>query len=96
MFLQFEHEFKNYGKGLRKIKFSHGGQDSQFWAGHYGSKMAGACVRMEVPDGLPQEGPEQQEQTNCPEPYYPPEDYPPEPYFLREEESDSEEYDSEG
>lgn len=54
MLLQFEHEFKNYGKGLRKIKFSHGGQDTRFWAGHFGSKMAGACIKLEVPDGVPQ------------------------------------------
>jgi hypothetical protein len=48
--LQFEHEFKNYGKGLRRIKFIHGGQDIRYWAGHYGSKMAGACIKLEIPE----------------------------------------------
>ncbi|KAG7201956.1 hypothetical protein KM043_004660 [Ampulex compressa] len=38
------HEFKNYGPGLRKISFYDGGKDRSFWAGHYGSKMAGACI----------------------------------------------------
>ncbi|XP_034172150.2 F-box only protein 6 [Osmia lignaria lignaria] len=43
------HEFRNYGPGLRQISFYHGGKDSQFWAGHYGSKMAGACVYVKIP-----------------------------------------------
>lgn len=43
------HEFKNYGPGLRKISFYHGGADKLFWAGHYGSKMAGACVYVKIP-----------------------------------------------
>lgn len=47
---QFESEFKNYGKGLRKILFGHGGQDKVGWAGHYGSKMAGACITLEIPE----------------------------------------------
>lgn len=45
------HEFKNYGPGLRKISFYHGGADKLFWAGHYGSKMAGACVYVKIPTG---------------------------------------------
>lgn len=44
------HEFRNYGPGLRKITFYHGGMDNAFWAGHYGSKMAGACVRVQIPE----------------------------------------------
>ncbi|XP_054006887.1 F-box only protein 44-like [Hylaeus anthracinus] len=43
------HEFTNYGPGLRKISFYHGGVDKSFWAGHYGSKMAGACVYVKIP-----------------------------------------------
>lgn len=46
---QMSHEFKNYGPGLRKISFYHGGADKLFWAGHYGSKMAGACVYVKIP-----------------------------------------------
>ncbi|XP_076178243.1 F-box only protein 6 isoform X2 [Ptiloglossa arizonensis] len=43
------HEFTNYGQGLRKISFYHGGSDQLFWLGHYGSKMAGACVYVKLP-----------------------------------------------
>lgn len=46
---QILHEFKNYGPGLRRICFCHGGTDKLFWAGHYGSKMAGACVCVKIP-----------------------------------------------
>ena len=37
-----EHVFKDYGSGVRFVRFADGGKDTQFWAGHYGSKMAGA------------------------------------------------------
>ena len=43
-FLQVEHTFSNYGPGLRYIHFFHRGKDTQFWAGHYGCKMAGSQV----------------------------------------------------
>lgn len=43
------HEFVGYGPGLRAISFCHSGVDSQYWAGHYGSKMAGACVCVKIP-----------------------------------------------
>lgn len=33
-------------KGLREINFYHSGSDTQFWAGHYGSKMSGAVVKI--------------------------------------------------
>ena len=46
---QVMHEFTNYGPGLRTISFYHGGMDHSFWAGHYGSKMAGASVYMKIP-----------------------------------------------
>ncbi|KAK0162361.1 hypothetical protein PV327_008705 [Microctonus hyperodae] len=42
----FEHEFSDYGLGLKTISFEHSGSDTLFWAGHYGSKMAGASVIM--------------------------------------------------
>ncbi|XP_076244678.1 F-box only protein 6 isoform X2 [Calliopsis andreniformis] len=47
--LKVTHEFINYGPGLTKILFYHGGVDGLFWAGHYGSKMAGACVYVKFP-----------------------------------------------
>jgi hypothetical protein len=46
---QVSHVFHNYGPGVRFIKFYHGGIDTQFWAGHYGSKMSGACVKLMIP-----------------------------------------------
>lgn len=49
---QVKHEFKNYGRGLRKIRFADGGRDRQHWAGHYGSKMAGAHVKVKIPDAI--------------------------------------------
>ncbi|XP_058806093.1 F-box only protein 2-like isoform X2 [Phymastichus coffea] len=46
---KFSHEFKNYGKGLRKIKFGHGGQDRSYVVGdNYGTKMAGACIKLKI------------------------------------------------
>ncbi|KAF7383426.1 hypothetical protein HZH66_012776 [Vespula vulgaris] len=48
--LNVSHEFKDYGLGLKKISFYHGGMDKSFWAGHYGSKMAGACVIVKIPE----------------------------------------------
>jgi hypothetical protein len=47
--MQISHVFENYGRGLREINFTHGGMDKAFWAGHYGSKMAGACISVRVP-----------------------------------------------
>ena len=41
--------FQKYGPGVRFIRFYHGGKDTQFWAGHYGSKMSGACVKLMIP-----------------------------------------------
>ncbi|XP_074654806.1 F-box only protein 6-like isoform X2 [Tubulanus polymorphus] len=34
-------------EGLRYIKFIHSGKDTQFWAGHYGSKFTGASVKFD-------------------------------------------------
>nr|CAD7261800.1 unnamed protein product [Timema shepardi] len=41
--------FNNYKNGVRYVLFHHGGVDSQFWAGHYGSKMTGARVELSLP-----------------------------------------------
>ena len=41
-----EHFFRNYGVGVRYVKFEHDGQDTQFWAGHYGSKITGSTVKL--------------------------------------------------
>lgn len=42
--------FENYGQGLRYIVFEHEGVDTQFWAGHYGSKMSGGVVKLSFPE----------------------------------------------
>lgn len=41
-----EHTFRGYPVGVRRVRFRHAGQDTQFWAGHYGSKMTAASVRL--------------------------------------------------
>lgn len=41
-----QHQFKDYGKGVRYVRFADGGKDTKWWGGHYGSKMAGARVRI--------------------------------------------------
>lgn len=40
------HMFSNYGSGVRFLRFADAGKDTQFWAGHYGSKMAAAWARV--------------------------------------------------
>ncbi|KAK6641688.1 hypothetical protein RUM44_013403 [Polyplax serrata] len=42
--VKVSHVFTNYGPGVKFIEFYHGGMDSQFWKGHYGSKMTGSTV----------------------------------------------------
>ena len=49
---QVSHVFENYGTGLRVISFEHSGRDRLYWAGHYGSKMAGACVSVKIPENI--------------------------------------------
>ena len=41
------HVFRGYKSGVRYVLFVDGGKDTQFWAGHYGSKMAAAHVHVE-------------------------------------------------
>ena len=36
---QMTHVFKDYGPGARFIRFTHGGSDTQFWAGWYGIRV---------------------------------------------------------
>ena len=42
---KLEHTFKEYPAGVRYIKFKDYGQDTKFWAGYYGAKLAGATAR---------------------------------------------------
>ncbi|VDM96030.1 unnamed protein product [Thelazia callipaeda] len=48
---KIEHTFTNYPKGIRYVFFEHCGKDQQFWAGHYGSKMAKASVVIHYGNG---------------------------------------------
>ncbi|XP_022104226.1 F-box only protein 6-like [Acanthaster planci] len=41
------HVFSSYGPGLRYIRFEDRSKDTRFWAGHYGSKIAGSFVRLQ-------------------------------------------------
>ncbi|CAH1232993.1 FBXO6 [Branchiostoma lanceolatum] len=43
---QAMHIFSSYGPGVRYVLFKDKGSDTQFWAGHYGSKMTCASVTL--------------------------------------------------
>uniref|UniRef100_UPI0037E84519 F-box only protein 6-like n=1 Tax=Semicossyphus pulcher TaxID=241346 RepID=UPI0037E84519 len=43
---QMTHVFKNYGPGVRYIRFTHGGKDTQFWAGWYGIRVTDSSVEV--------------------------------------------------
>ncbi|KAK2914272.1 hypothetical protein Q8A67_002671 [Cirrhinus molitorella] len=47
---QMTHVFKNYGPGVRFVRFTHGGKDTQFWAGHYGIRVTNSSVEICPPD----------------------------------------------
>ncbi|XP_063965393.1 F-box only protein 6-like [Lytechinus pictus] len=42
---QATHFFREYGAGVRFIRYWDKSKDNKFWAGHYGGKMAGSEVR---------------------------------------------------
>ncbi|XP_069466021.1 F-box only protein 6-like isoform X1 [Ambystoma mexicanum] len=46
---QMSHTFRNYGPGVRHIKFQHGGKDRQFWAGWYGVRVTSSSLVIEPP-----------------------------------------------
>ncbi|ROL53226.1 F-box only protein 44 [Anabarilius grahami] len=43
---QMTHVFKDYGRGVRFIRFTHGGVDTQYWAGHYGIRVTNSSVEI--------------------------------------------------
>ncbi|KAK2851719.1 hypothetical protein Q5P01_007995 [Channa striata] len=43
---QMTHVFQNYGKGVRYVQFTHGGKDTQFWAGWYGIRLTESSVEI--------------------------------------------------
>ncbi|XP_043917710.1 F-box only protein 44-like isoform X2 [Protopterus annectens] len=47
---QMTHTFRNYGVGVRYIRFVHGGRDTQFWGGLYGIRVTNSKVVIEPED----------------------------------------------
>ncbi|KAG7323127.1 hypothetical protein KOW79_012829 [Hemibagrus wyckioides] len=43
---QKTYTFKDYGPGVRFIRFKHRGKDTQFWAGHYGIRVTHSSVEI--------------------------------------------------
>ncbi|XP_051063536.1 F-box only protein 27 isoform X2 [Phodopus roborovskii] len=48
IYLQVTHVFSNIGRGVRFVSFEHWGQDTQFWAGHYGARVTNSSVIVQV------------------------------------------------
>ncbi|XP_047384883.1 F-box only protein 27 [Sciurus carolinensis] len=46
--LQVTHVFSNIKMGVRFVSFEHWGQDTQFWAGHYGARVTNSSVIVRV------------------------------------------------
>ncbi|XP_072887832.1 F-box only protein 2-like [Hemitrygon akajei] len=44
---QISNTFTDYGPGVRYVKFTHGGKDSQFWGGWYGARITNSTVTAE-------------------------------------------------
>ncbi len=47
---EVSHTFAGYGTGLRTIYFEDGGRDSEYWAGHYGTRLDDASVMLYAPE----------------------------------------------
>ncbi|XP_051018767.1 F-box only protein 27 [Acomys russatus] len=45
---QVTHVFSNIRRGVRFVSFEHRGQDTQFWAGHYGARVTNSSVIVRV------------------------------------------------
>ncbi|KAG5838932.1 hypothetical protein ANANG_G00228970 [Anguilla anguilla] len=43
---QMTHVFRDYGRGVRFVRFCHGGQDTKFWAGWYGIRVTNSSVEI--------------------------------------------------
>ncbi|XP_038195636.1 F-box only protein 27 isoform X1 [Arvicola amphibius] len=48
IYLQVSHVFSNIRRGVRFVSFEHWGQDTQFWAGHYGARVTNSSVIVQV------------------------------------------------
>jgi hypothetical protein len=49
IWFELAHTFSDYGPGLRTIYWEDGGQDGEYWAGHYGIRMDEASIQL-IPD----------------------------------------------
>jgi hypothetical protein len=49
VWFEVAHTFSDYGPSLRRIRVKDGGQDSEFWAGHYGIRIDDASVVIVAP-----------------------------------------------
>ncbi|KAG9339749.1 hypothetical protein JZ751_023417, partial [Albula glossodonta] len=47
---QMTHVFRNYGPGVRFVRFEHGGNDTQYWAGWYGIRVTNSSVEIRFPE----------------------------------------------
>lgn len=45
---QILHSFENQGNAT-SLTLSHSGIDTQYWAGHYGTKISGSVVKVLLP-----------------------------------------------
>ncbi|KAM5134283.1 F-box only protein 27 isoform 2-T2 [Callospermophilus lateralis] len=45
---QVTYVFSNINTGIRFVSFEHWGQDTQFWAGHYGARVTNSSVTIRV------------------------------------------------
>ncbi|KAJ8371367.1 hypothetical protein SKAU_G00113950, partial [Synaphobranchus kaupii] len=43
---QMTHVFHGYGRGVRFVRFCHGGSDTQYWAGWYGIRVTNSSVEI--------------------------------------------------
>ncbi|KAJ8384236.1 hypothetical protein AAFF_G00206970 [Aldrovandia affinis] len=43
---QMTHVFRDYGPGVRYVRFTHGGKDTQYWAGWYGIQVTNSSVEI--------------------------------------------------
>lgn len=48
LYLQVTHVFSDIKMGVRFVSFEHWGQDTQFWAGHYGARVTNSSVIVRV------------------------------------------------
>ncbi|XP_051844505.1 F-box only protein 6-like [Antechinus flavipes] len=55
---EVSHTFSNYPRGVRHIRFQHGGKDTQYWAGWYGSRVTNSSITI---------GPEVPRKSSCTE-----------------------------